>query len=101
MSILSREIECGAEQREMGKALRKVADLTFQNRIVLFREEANSVAEIAQPLEQRDGVIMFAEHDVVLDEPAAACEDRSLAGGQPDVGGFAVVAQHEAVDEQV
>ena len=83
------------------KACGKLPTCRFEPRIVFLGEQADVVAQREQPLEQAPRVVVAAEQHVVVGQPEAAGEERAFAGGQSVVGRVAVVAQHEAVDEQV
>ena len=95
------EVERGAEQRDVRERLRKVAHLPLETRVVFLGEQAEVIAQREEPLEEAQRIIATAEQYVVVGEPEAAGEKRAFAGRQAVVSVLAVVAQHEAIDEEM
>src|SRR5688572_23152969 len=94
------EVQRGVDQRNVGEGLRKVAEETPGDRIVLLGKQADVVGEAEEALEQRARFVHAALQAKVVGEPEAAGEEHALARRQPVDRLVREVALHQAVDGQ-
>src|SRR4051812_29579763 len=66
------------DQREVREALREVADLAVIARVPLFGEQPEVIAQREQPIEQLLRVFGATGERVVVGQPEAAREERTL-----------------------
>lgn len=81
------------------KPLREIADHAPRPRLVFPGQKPDIVGDRQHVIEQA-ARILDAEQHVGVRESEAAGQERSLAGRKSILGSRAVVARHEAVDEQ-
>src|SRR5690348_8937952 len=96
----AREVQRGIDQRDMRERLWEISELALGAWVVLLGQKPDIVPEREQPLEEPAGVVTPAHEHVVVSEPEAAGEERSLARGQAIIGGGTIVAEHQAVDDE-
>src|SRR5262249_17223125 len=90
----------GTDESEMRECLREVAKLPPGTRIVLFREQADIVAQGEQALEQGVcfGVAML--QPVIVGKPEAAREKHAFSRRQAVNVCLGSITQHKAVDHE-
>ena len=91
------EIQGGIDQPDVAERLRKITEHSPPQGIVFLGQQADIVAESAQPFEQTPCVVVTAEQNEDVGEPEAAGEERPFAGRQTVVSGARVIPQHETV----
>jgi len=82
--------------------LRKIAQQAAGYRVELLGKQTDIIAAREQTIEQLSGFRVASLQYVVVDEPEAACEKRSLARGKAIGDILGLVAQHEfSIDQQL
>ena len=87
------QVECGDDQRNVRKRLRKVTHHAPAFGVVLLGEKPNIVAKPDQTFKQSACVLGAAEGVEAADHPEAACEEDALAGWQTVLGAGRVVTE--------
>lgn len=85
----------------MAEGLREVAEHAAGGGIIFFRQKPDIVADRKQPLEQAQRIVAAADHAEGVDEPEAAGEERAFAWRQPVVHLLRLVAQQQAIAQQL
>ena len=80
--------------------LRKIAEHASGQRIELFSEQTHVIAAREQPIEELLGFGVSALQYVIVDQPKAARQKSSFAGGQAVAGIFGFVSENEFVADQ-
>jgi hypothetical protein len=91
----------GVDQRQMGEPLREVPDLPACDGVVLFREEAQMIPDRKQPLEELLRFRLPSLECVVIGEPEAARQKRTLVAWKAVQPEFRGVSQDEAVAHEL
>ena len=89
------------DQRDVGKRLRKIAELALRPDIVFLGEEPDIVAQADQPLEELPCVSFPSSHHVGVGQPKTHRQKRALSRRQTvHAGSGGVVAQHQSAPQQ-
>ena len=84
------------DQRDMGKGLRKISELTTQDGIVFLGQQANVVAQIEQTQEQIARLLSAAGKGIVVGKPERARQKRPLTRREAVDASLRRVPEHEA-----
>src|SRR5262249_36339960 len=86
---------------QMGEPLREVADLPACDGVVLFREEAQMIPDREQPFEQLFRFGLSSLEGVVVREPEAASQERTLIAWKTIQPEFRGISPNEAAAHEV
>src|SRR5262245_455789 len=95
------QVQGRSDESEMRKGLRKIADLPPRVGIVLFREQADIVAEGQQAFEQGRCFGVTVLQRIIVGKPEAAGKKYALSSRQTINAGLGAITEYEAIDDEL
>src|SRR5215211_162456 len=92
---------CGADEGEVAKGLREVADLPRAPDVIFLGEEAEVIGQPEEPFEHVARLIGPAVEGQCADKPERTGKELAFPAGQAIVGVVCRVAPHEAVTSKL
>ena len=97
-SCSARQIQGSIDQGDVRERLREVSQKTAATGIILFRQQADVIAQRKQPFEQHLRFCVPSLQHQVVSQPETAGEEGPLAWRQAIVRSASVIAQQQPID---